>query len=138
MLLVSRVSRTAEGVGYGGEETNESAVRWERPPGPDGDAGNYVLLRTVRYASVAADTLPIYRAVQDAQFAPVVARLPVAAVRADGAAVVDLTDLFAGDTPAFGLPPATREEYKVRKLDAARSYIVRAAAYPRNVEIRPC
>ena len=52
MLLVSRIARTAEGVGYGGEEANEAAVRWER-------AGNYVLLRTVRFASVAADSLPI-------------------------------------------------------------------------------
>ena len=136
MLLVSRVSRTAEGVGYGGEEVNERAVRWERPLGPDGRPGNYVLLRAMRYASVAADSLPIYRAVQDAQFAPLLARLPVAAVRGDGAAVVDLTDLVAGDTPAFGLPPEMREQYKVRKLDAARSYVVRAAAYPRNVEIR--
>ncbi len=129
MLVVSRIARTPEGAGYGGEEANEAAVRWER-------AGNFVLLRTVRFASVAADSLPIYRAVQDAQFAPVVARLPVAAVRPDGAPVVDLTDLFAGDTPVFGLPAEAREAYKVRKLDAARSYIVRAAAYPRNVEVR--
>ncbi len=136
MLLVSRVSRTAEGVGYGGEEVSERAVRWERPRGPGGAPGNYVLLRAMRYASVAADSLPIYRAVQDAQFAPVLARLPVAAIRADGAAVVDLTDLVAGDTPAFGLPPETREQVKVRKLDAARSYVARAAGYPRNVEIR--
>ena len=129
MLVVSRVARTAEGVGYGGEQTGESAVRWER-------AGNYVLLRTVRYASVAADSLPIYRAVRDAQFEPVVARLPIAAFRADSAAVVDLTDLFVGDTPVFGLPAEAREEFKVRKLDAGRSYLVRAASYPRNVEVR--
>ncbi len=130
MLVVSRVARTAEGVGYGGEAVGETAVRWER-------AGNYVLLRTVRFASVAADSLPIYRAVQDAQFGPVVARLPVAAVRPDSqAVVVDLTDLFVGDTPVFGLPPQMRETYKVRKLDAARSFLVRAAAYPRNIEVR--
>ena len=136
MLLVSRVSRTAEGVGFGGEAVGESAVRWDRPLGPDGRPGNYLLLRTVRYTTVAADSLPISRAVRDAQFEPVVARLPIAALRGDSAAVVDLTDLFAGDTPTFGLPPEMRETYKVRRLDPARSYIVRAAAYPRNVEIR--
>ncbi|HEX9950929.1 MAG TPA: zinc-dependent metalloprotease [Rubricoccaceae bacterium] len=136
MLLVSRVSRTAEGVGFGGESVGESAVRWDRPLGPDGLPGHYLLLRTVRYTSVAADSLPISRAVRDAQFEPVVARLPVATVREDGAAVVDLTDLFTGDTPTFGLTPEMREEYKVRRLDPARSYIVRASAYPRNVEIR--
>ncbi|HEX8298555.1 MAG TPA: DUF5117 domain-containing protein, partial [Rubricoccaceae bacterium] len=136
MLLVSRVSRTAEGVGFGGESVGEQAVRWDRPLGPDGKPGNYLLLRTVRYTSVAADSLPISRAVRDAQFEPVVARLPVATFREDSTAVVDLTDLFTGDTPTFGLPPEMRDEYKVRRLDPARSYIVRAAAYPRNVEIR--
>ena len=130
MLVVSRIARTAEGLGYGGEEVNESAVRWDR-------VGNYVLLRTTRYASVAADSLPIYRAVQDAQFAPVIARLPIAAVRPDSqAVVVDLTDLFVGDTPVFGLPPEAREQFKVRKLDTGRSYLARASAYPRNVEVR--
>ncbi|HEX8386550.1 MAG TPA: zinc-dependent metalloprotease, partial [Rubricoccaceae bacterium] len=130
MLVVSRVARTAEGVGYGGEQVGEQAVRWER-------VGNFVQLRTVRYASVAADSLPIYRAVRDAQFEPVVARVPVAAVRPDsGGVVVDLTDLFTGDTPVFGLPPEVREEYKVRRLDPSRSYLSRASSYPRNVEVR--
>lgn len=30
MLLVSRIARTATNIGYGGEETNETVVRWER------------------------------------------------------------------------------------------------------------
>ena len=129
MLLVSRVARTAEGYGYGGTKTGTQAVRWER-------VGDHVLLRTVRYASVAADSLPIYRAVRNAQFEPVVARVPVRAYGPDSSAVVDLTALFTGDTPALGLPAQAREQFKVRKLDAARSYLARASAYPLNVEVR--
>lgn len=130
MLIVSRVSRTTEGFSYGGTKVNTQAVRWERQ-------GDHVLLRTVRYASVAADSLPIYRAVRDAQFEPIVARVPVAAIGDDSASVVvDATSIFTTDVPVFGLPSEAREQFKVRRLDADRSFLARAMAFPRNVEVR--
>ena len=98
MLVVSRVSKTTEGFQYGGAKVNTQAVRWERQ-------GDHVLLRTVQYQSVAADSLPIFRAVQDAQFAPIIARVPIAAIGPDSASVVvDMTETFTGDVPVFGLP----------------------------------
>ena len=130
MLVVSRLAKTTEGYQYGGAKVNTQAVRWERQ-------GDFVLLRTVRYASVAADSLPIYRAVRDAQFEPIVARVPVVAVGPDSASVVvDMTGTFTGDTPVFGLPRGAREQFKVRKLDGDRSFLARAMAFPKNVEIR--
>ena len=130
MLIVSRVSRTTEGFQYGGIKVNTQAVRWERQ-------GDHVLLRTVQYASVAADSLPIYRAVRDAQFEPIVARVPVLAVGPDSASVVvDMTDTFTGDTPVFGLPQGAREQFKVRRVDGDRSFLARAMAFPENVEVR--
>ena len=130
MLIVSRVARTTEGYQYGGTKVNTQAVRWERQ-------GDHVLLRTVRYASVAADSLPIYRAVRDAQFEPIVARVPVVAVGPDSASVVvDMTETFTGDVPVFGLPRGAREQFKVRRLDGDRSFLARAMAFPRNVEVR--
>ncbi len=131
MLVVSRLARTTEGYQYGGAKVNTQAVRWERQ-------GDFVLLRTVRYGSVAADSLPIYRAVRDAQFEPIVARVPVVALGTDSTSVVvDMTGTFvSGDTPVFGLPQGAREQFKVRRLDKDRSFLARAMAFPRNVEIR--
>ncbi len=130
MLIVTRLAKTAEGYEYGGTKVNTQAVRWERQ-------GDHVLLRTVRYANVADPSLPVYRAVQDSQFEPIVARVPVLALGPDSASVVvDLTDTFTGDIPVFGLPPDAREEFKVRRLDKDRSFLDRASAFPRNVEVR--
>ena len=130
MLVVSRLARTTEGYNYGGMKVNTQAVRWERQ-------GDHVLLRTVRYASVAADSLPIYRAVRDAQFEPIVARVPVEALGPDSVSVVvDMTGTFTGDTPVFGLPQGAREQFKVRRLDGDRSFLARAMSFPENVEVR--
>ena len=56
MLLVSRQAKTPQD-GYGGEQTNEEVVRWERKY-------NRILLRAVSYVNVAADSLPISKAVK--------------------------------------------------------------------------
>ncbi|MGB3543998.1 zinc-dependent metalloprotease [Rubrivirga sp.] len=130
MLIVSRIARTTEGFQYGGIKVNTQAVRWERQ-------GDHVLLRTIRYASVAADSLPIYQAVRDAQFEPIIARVPILALGTDSTSmVVDMTDTFTGDTPVFGLPQGAREQFKVRRVDGDRSFLARAMAFPENVEIR--
>ncbi|WP_412067702.1 zinc-dependent metalloprotease [Rubrivirga sp. IMCC43871] len=130
MLVVSRLARTTEGYQYGGAKVNTQAVRWERQ-------GDHVLLRTVRYSSVADPDLPIARAVRDAQFEPIIARLKIEAENLDSTAVVvDVTDTFTGDTPVFGLPSGAREEFKVKSLDKERSFLARASAFPRNVEVR--
>ena len=129
MLIVSRVSRAAEGSGYGGQKTNTQVVRFDR-------VGQDLLLRTIRYSTVAADSLPVYTAVRNSSFEPVVARLEALAVREDTSTVVDMTDLFTTDVPTFGIPKRMRDRYKVRRLDKDRSYLARAAAYPTNVEVR--
>lgn len=130
MLVVSRLARTTEGYQYGGAKVNTQAVRWERQ-------GDHVLLRTVRYSSVADPDLPIARAVRDAQFEPIIARLKIEAENPDSTAVVvDVTDTFTGDTPVFGLPSGAREQFKVRSLDKDRSFLARAMAFPENVEVR--
>ena len=130
MLIVSRVARTTEGYNYGGSKVNTQAVRWERQ-------GNNVLLRTLQYQSVAADSLPIYRAVRDAQFEPIIARVPVAAIGPDSSSVVvDMTETFTGDIPVFGLPRGARTQFGIRRLDGDRSFLARAMSFPLNVEVR--
>ncbi len=130
MLLVSRIARTATNIGYGGEQTNESVVRWERQ-------GDRILFRTVSYLNVAAESLPISRAVKAANFEPIVAALPVVAYNADTTAViVDIGKLYSTDVPLLGLERGRRETYQVRRLDDGRSYLGSARSYPTNVEVR--
>ena len=51
--------------------------------------------------------------------------------------VVDVTDFFAGDTPAIsGVTAAERTQWGVRRFDAARSWISGIRAFPMNVEVR--
>src|SRR5690606_20826753 len=129
LLVVSRIARTAENLGYGGEEANTQVVRWERH-------GKNVLLRTVGHNVVAADSLPIYQAVRNATFEPIVASFPIQAMNGDSSAVViDVTGLYTKDTPMLGIGQDEREEYGVRRLDPARSFVTRAAAFPENVEV---
>ena len=64
MLMVSRIAKTATGIGFGGGKINTQVLRWEKKP-------KKVLLRVVSYANFAADSLPIYEAVVNSNFEPV-------------------------------------------------------------------
>lgn len=130
MLLVSRISRTARAIGYGGEEANEEVVHWQRQ-------GDRILVRTVSYVNVADDSLPIATAVNNANFEPIVAAYPIAAFNPDSSTVViDVTALFTKDVPVVGLSQDRRETYGVRRLDEGRSFLASAHSYPRNIEVR--
>jgi hypothetical protein len=116
MLLVSRRARTAANIGYGGEKNNTETVRWQRHD-------NRVLLRIVSYTNVADDSLPIFEAVRNANFEPIVQAFDIAAFKVDAlsadtlAAVIEVTPLFTGDVPVLGLSRSTRERFKIRNLE---------------------
>ncbi len=130
MLVVSRVARTATGIGYGGEQVNQAVVRWERQ-------GDRVLLRTVTYVNVASDTLPIALAVRASNFEPVVAALPILAFGADSASlVVDAGPLFLKDVALFSIGATRREAFQIRRLDEARTFLSSVRSFPRNLETR--
>jgi len=141
MLLVSRRARTAANIGYGGEKNNTETVRWQRHE-------NRILLRVVSYTNVADDSLPIYEAVRNANFEPIVKAFDIAAFKIDSAAgdsaaapdtaaaVIDVTPLFTTDVPILGLSRIVRDRYKVRTLDKDRTFIDWARSFPRNIEVR--
>ncbi|MFN8653601.1 MAG: zinc-dependent metalloprotease [Gemmatimonadales bacterium] len=130
MLLVTRIARTATNIGYGGEEVNEGVVRWSRQ-------GDKVLLRWVSYLNVADDSLPIAKAVEAANFEPIIAALPIVGYSQDSSAViVDVSKAYTADVPLFGLDRGRREAFGVRRLDDNRSYLASARSYPQNLEVR--
>jgi hypothetical protein len=130
MLLVSRIARTANNIGYGGEENNTETVRWQRN-------GDKVFLRIVSYVNVADSTRPISEAVRNSNLEPIVQAFDIQAFNADSSTIViEVTDLFTKDVPVLGLRQSRRDSYKVRPVDSDRSYIAWAKSFPENVEVR--
>lgn len=130
MLLLSRIARTPDGAGYGGSKSNTSTVRWERD-------GERVRLRLVSYDNVAGDSTTIAAAVRNSNFEPIIMAFDVEVMSEDSSAVVvNVTDLFTEDVAMLGLQKRRRSTYGVRRVDSDRTYIVRANAFPRNVEVR--
>ena len=132
MLMVSRISKTATGIGFGGGKINTQVLRWEKKD-------KKVLLRVVSYDIVAADSLPVHEAVVNSNFEPVLFAFDIKAFNKDSinpATVIEVSDLFEKDVNALGMPEFYKKQYKVSRLDGDRSYIESVKSYPLNVEAR--
>jgi hypothetical protein len=128
-LFVTSQAKTQTGVGYGGDNLNSQVVKWERN-------GDRILLRSVYYSAVSADTLPVAYGVRKATLPPVLMAFDIQAYNKDSSAqVVDVTDLFTSDIAELGLDRFQREQYKVRRLDGKRSFIEKMRSFPDNIEI---
>ena len=133
-VLVTRVASVPSnfsGFMSAGTSIAERVVRWERN-------GDRVMLRTIGYGAYADDSLPIAISVASNNLGPIIAAFPIQAFTRDSASfVLDVTDFFAGDTPALsGLDAAARRTYQVRRLDPARSFVNTVRSFPLNVEVR--
>jgi len=132
MLMVSRIAKTAAGIGFGGGKINTQVMRWEKK-------GNKVYLRIVSHDVVANDSLPVKEAVVNSNFEPVLYSFDVKSNRKDSivtATVINVTDLFNKDVNALGIPESYKKRYKVSKLDSDRSFIESLKSYPLNIEAR--
>jgi len=130
MLLVTRMAATMNNMGYGGMKTNTQVLRWQKQ-------SEKILLRVVSYENVADEDRPIYRAVRNSNFEPILRAFDIETLNNDSTAhVIEVTDLFTSDVPSLGLPSFRREQFSVRRLDSDRTYISSAKSYPLNVEVR--
>ncbi len=132
MLTVTRIAKTATGIGFGGGKQNTQVHRWQRK-------GDHVLLRVVSHEIYAADSLPVHEAVVNSNFEPVLQRFPVATEKKDSlqnTTVIDVTDLYNKDVQALGMHDRSRKQYKIQRLDESRSYIDTIRSYPENIEVR--
>ena len=130
MLMVTRIAKTANGIGFGGGKVNTQVLRWQKK-------NKTILLRVVSHSISAADSLPIHEAVVNSNFEPVLYAFPIKAFNKDSTAtVIDVTELFTKDVKALGLPNGYRKRYKVSRLDNSRSYIDKLKSYPLNIEAR--
>ncbi len=133
MLMVSRISKTATGIGFGGGKINTQVLRWEKKH-------KKVLVRVVSYGNVAADSLPVHEAVVNSNFEPVLFSFNIKALNEkdslNPATVIEVDPLFTKDVNALGMPEFYRKRYKVSRLDGERSYIESIHSYPLNIEAR--
>ena len=132
MLMVTRIAKTATGIGFGGGKINTQVLRWEKKD-------KKVLLRVVSYGNFAADSLPIHEAVVNSNFEPVLFAFDIKAKKKDSVApttVIEVGPLFSDDVQALGMPEFYRTRYRVSRLDGKRSYIESLKSYPLNIEAR--
>lgn len=130
MLMVTRISKTASGIGFGGGKQNTQVLRWQKKD-------KKVALRVVSHSVVAADSLPVHEAVVNSNFEPVLYTFPIKAFSKDSTStVIDVTELFAKDVKALGLPQFRRRQYKISRLESNKSFIESVKSYPLNIEAR--
>jgi Met-zincin/Domain of unknown function (DUF5117)/Domain of unknown function (DUF5118) len=129
-LLIGRYARAAAPEGgrggggatqYAGDQFAERTLRWEL-------MGNRVILRGPEFAITSSDTTSsVLRAVENANYAAVIATFNVEAWGPDSAPVIDVTRLFTTAIPEIQALPGT--------IDATRSFIERHLAFPDNIGI---
>ena len=134
MLLVTRIKEIPAGLGGGyvnaGSKINTQVIVWEAYK-------SKVLLKVKSYNAIANDSLPIYKSVKSNNLEPTIYAFDIKSQNIDSNAVlVDVTKLFSTDVKAItGLPSYFRKKYKVKKLDASRSFIHSIKSYPKNIEV---
>ena len=132
MLMVTRIAKTASGLGFGGGKQNTQVVRWEKKK-------KQILLRIVSYENVAADSLPIHEAVQNSNFEPIIAAFPIVVKGKDclqPSELIEVTKLFKDDVKTLGISGRYKKQFKISSVDGKRSYIESIRAFPLNIEAR--
>ena len=134
MLLVTRIKDLPTGLGGGyvnaGSKINTQVIVWEHYK-------NKILLKVKSYNAIANDSLPIYKSVKANNLEPIIYAFDIKSQNIDSTAVlIDVTKFFSTDVKAItGLPSYYRKRYKVRRLDASRSFINSVKSYPKNIEV---
>jgi len=130
MLMVTRIAKTASGIGFGGAKANTQVLRWEKK-------NKHILLRIVSYSVVADTILPVHEAVVNSNLEPILFSFPIKAFSKDSTAtVIDATALFSTDVKPLGFPANRRKRYQITRMDKDRSYIDGVSSYPQNIEVR--
>ncbi|MDG2368346.1 MAG: zinc-dependent metalloprotease [Flavobacteriaceae bacterium] len=128
MLMVTRIAKTAAGIGFGGGKQNTQVLRWQKKD-------SKILLRVVSHNVVANDSLPVSEAVVNSNFEPILHSFKTLSY-GKNSSVIDITKLFTDDVKPLGFPQSRRKSYKISSLDSKRSFIESIKSYPINIEVR--
>ena len=134
LLLVTRLKDIPAGLGGGyvnaGTKINTQVVVWEK-------FKTKILLKVKSYAAIAKDSLPIYKSVKSNNLEPIIYAFDAKLKNPDSTAtLIEVTKFLSTDVKAIsGLPTSLRKRYKVKRLDASRSFINSIKSYPKNIEV---
>jgi hypothetical protein len=124
-LWVTQLKKTTMGAGYGGQAAGSRVVRWQQK-------GDRILLVNIDYSVIADPSTPIAEAVDDANYPAIIRVFNVAAYAPSGDPVIDVTSLFMTDVPEFSVRSRITG---ARNLDASRSFLEKAVAFPTNIDV---
>jgi hypothetical protein len=138
VLAVSRISKSAAGaraqmMGYGGDQINESVIRFEK--GPD----DRIFLKSISYTEYSADTTEngMYRSVINSNLQPIAAAFDIKAYNKEkGTFVIDVTEYLAGDNDILFFEANSKRALGLTAMNPAASYVAEVKAFPTNVEIK--
>ncbi|MDC6480712.1 zinc-dependent metalloprotease [Flavobacteriaceae bacterium] len=130
MLMVTRIAKTASGLGFGGGKQNTQVLRWQKKD-------NKILLRVVSHNVVASDSLPVNEAVLNSNFEPILYSFKIESKGIDSTStLIEVTKLFSEDVKPLGFPQTRRKGYKISSLNSKKSFIESIKSYPENIESR--
>ena len=130
MLMVTRIAKTASGLGFGGGKQNTQVLRWQKKD-------NKILLRVVSHNVVASDSLPVNEAVLNSNFEPILYSFKIESKGIDSTStLIEVTKLFSEDVKPLGFPQSRRKGYKISSLNSKKSFIESIKSYPKNIESR--
>lgn len=133
MAVMSRFARAQDGLADGGaRQSPNMTVQWELR---DDGTSERVYLRSPSHSTTADEDDEVRIAVDNSTFAPILESFPVEA-QGDGTRVIDVTELYKGDHPAFSLSPRRRAQFDIRGYARDRSHLEWVRSFPENVEVR--
>jgi len=130
MMMVTRVVKMATEIPLSAHKLSEQVIKWEK-------FDKQILLKVASYSKFANDSLPIYEAVSNSNFEPIIASFKIEVEnKSNNSYVIDVSSLFLSDVKAFGFPQSRRKSYKISSLDKKLSFIESQKSFPLNIEVR--
>lgn len=125
LLWQTEIAELGQGTGaYNGAGLETHVIRFTK-------RNNKIYMRRVDFGMKGEGDPGTLLGVQINSVEPIIQSFNVEAMSKEGAAVIDVTQLFAGDPPEVGLAAALGGG-----IDPSRSYIDRVKVFPTNIETR--
>lgn len=124
-LWLTQFAKTQTSFGYGGTEVIRRVVRWER-------LKKSVLLRNVEYKLRAEKGSSEEKAVKASSVEQIIKSFKIVTFDKDKNPVIDVTDLFVGDTHEF----SPKKMLNARGGDKKRTFINSVKVFEKNIETR--
>ena len=124
-VLVMRIAKTTNGVGYGGQKLGQRVVRWER-------LEDQVYLKEIDHSIVADPSKPIAMAVDASNNDSIIMGFKIEALGPEDAPVIEVSSLYTSDVHEF----SAKDRLQARALDSKRSFVEETFSFPTNIEVR--